>query len=164
MNLMHARLDALKAGQAEPPPVVETLRLGLLDDWGPGWVRKSWTPSPDVLNGDGSLFGGHLAALADQALAFAAMSVVGEGEMFRTTNLALQFFRIGRAHPLQIEARVLARTQRLISAEAEFRRPDGDLIAKATAQQAILPMAYDAGTFSAALAASHSASISSRSD
>jgi hypothetical protein len=38
------RLDLLKARAVTPPPVVETLRLGLLDDWGPGWARKVWTP------------------------------------------------------------------------------------------------------------------------
>jgi len=34
-------------------------------------MAKTWSPSPDLANGDGSLFGGYLAALADQALAFA---------------------------------------------------------------------------------------------
>ena len=138
MNPMHARLDALVAREAEPPPVVETLRLGLLDAWGPGWSRKTWTPCKEVLQSDGSLFGGYLAALADQSLAFAAMSVLEEGELMRTTNLTIQFFRVGKPEPLEIEARVLARTKRMISVEVDLRRPDGELIAKATGQQAIL--------------------------
>ena len=33
------RLDALKAGETTVPPVVTTLKMGTLDDWGPGWVR-----------------------------------------------------------------------------------------------------------------------------
>ena len=70
------RLDALKAGTANPPPIVETLRLGLIDDWGEGWARKTWRPVPELATADGSLFGGYLAALADQILAFAAMTVV----------------------------------------------------------------------------------------
>ncbi len=74
------RLDVLVAGKAEPPPVVRTLKLGLLDAWGEGWIRKSWQPSPELENGDGTMFGGYLAALADQALALAAMTLVGESQ------------------------------------------------------------------------------------
>lgn len=137
MNPMHERLDALVARKADPPPVVETLRLGLLDAWGPGWSRKTWTPCKEVLHSDGSLFGGYLAALADQSLAFAAISVLDEGELIRTTNLSIQFFRVGKPEPLEIEARVLARTKRMISVEVDLRRPDGELVAKAMGQQAI---------------------------
>lgn len=129
------RLDALKAGDATPPPVVETLRLGLLDDWGAGWMRKTWNPALDVGNADGSMFGGYLAALADQALAFAAMTVVDGDKAFRTINLQLNFIRVGRMEPLRIEARVVAQTRQVITVRAEFRRDDDELVAEATAQQ-----------------------------
>ncbi|MBI1404938.1 MAG: hotdog fold thioesterase [Caulobacter sp.] len=133
------RLDALIAGQAQPPPVVETLKLGLLEAWGPGWIRKHWTPQPDLANGDGSMFGGYLAALADQALAFAAMTVVEDGMAFRTLNLQVNFIRVTRMVPLAIEARVLATTRQVITVRAEFRREDETLIAEATAQQFLQP-------------------------
>jgi uncharacterized protein (TIGR00369 family) len=132
------RLDALKAGTATPPPIVETLKLGLIDDWGPGWVRKSWRPAPELATADGSLFGGYLAALADQVLAFAAMTVVPHDRLYRTVNLQLNFLKVGRGGPLAIEARVVAQTRQLITARAEFRREDGVLIAEATAQQILL--------------------------
>ena len=133
------RLDALKAGETEVPPVVTTLRMGTLDDWGPGWVRKTWTPAPEILNGDGSMFGGYLAALADQILTFAAMTAAPEENHFRTINLQMSFVRVGRAHPLVIEGRVTAATRQLITVEADFRRDDGELIARAAAQQILLP-------------------------
>ncbi len=129
------RLDAITALGFEPPLVVRTLRLGLIDAWGPGWVKKSWAPPPEVMHSDGSLFGGHLAALADQVLTFAAMTVVPDDVHFRTVNLQMQFLKIGRGHPLAIEARVVGQTRQLITVEADFRRPDGELIAKANAQQ-----------------------------
>ena len=132
------RLDALKAGTATPPPIVETLRLGLLDDWGEGWVKKSWRPSPELATADGSLFGGYLAALADQVLAFAAMTVVPHDRLYRTVNLQLNFLRVARDGPLSIEAKVVARTRQLITVHAEFRREDGALIADATAQQIVM--------------------------
>jgi uncharacterized protein (TIGR00369 family) len=132
------RLDALKAGTATPPPIVETLKLGLIDDWGDGWVRKSWRPTPELATADGSLFGGYLAALADQVLAFAAMTVVPHDRLYRTVNLQLNFLKVGRGGPLAIEARVVAQTRQLITVRAEFRRQDGALIADATAQQILL--------------------------
>ena len=135
------RLDALKAGMGTPPPIVETLQLGLLDDWGDGWVRKNWSPSPKLATSDGSLFGGYLAALADQVLTFSAMTVTPDDRLFRTTNLQLNFLRVGRSHPLTIEARVVAATKQMITVRAEFRRDNGELIAEATAQQ--LLMSFD---------------------
>ncbi|WP_419319280.1 PaaI family thioesterase [Caulobacter sp. ErkDOM-E] len=135
------RLNALKAGTATPPPIVQTLKLGLIDDWGEGWVRKSWSPSPELATADGSLFGGYLAALADQVLAFAAMTVVPHDRLFRTVNLQMNFLRVGRSHPLTLEARIVAQTRQLITARAEFRREDGVVIADATAQQIL--MAFD---------------------
>lgn len=133
------RLDEIKAGTVDAPPVVSTLSMGLLDDWGPGWARKTWTPKLEVLNGDGSLFGGYLAALADQILAFTAMTVVADDVHFRTVNLQMQFLKVGRAHPLVIEGRVTAASRQLISVEADFRRPDGELIARASGQQLTTP-------------------------
>ena len=132
------RLDALKAGTATPPPIVETLKLGLIDDWGEGWVRKSWRPTPELATADGSLFGGYLAALADQVLAFAAMTVVPHDRLYRTVNLQINFLKLARDGPLAIEARVVAKTRWLITVRAEFRREDGALIADATAQQIVL--------------------------
>lgn len=133
------RLDLLQSGEATPPPVTETLRMGLLDDWGPGWARKVWLPQPELMNGDGSMFGGYIAALADQMLCFAAMTVIPDDNAMRTLNLNVQFFRVGRAHPLTIEGRVTAQTRQLISVEADFRRDDGELIARAAAQQILTP-------------------------
>lgn len=133
------RLDEIVAGPKDVPRVVETLRLGLLDTWAPGHVKKRWEPAPEILNTDGSMFGGMIAALADQVLTFATLSVVPGDKAFRTINLGVQFFKVAHAQPLVIEAQVLAQSKRLISVEATFVHDDGTLIAKATAQQAILP-------------------------
>lgn len=132
------RLDALKAGTATPPPIVRTLRLGLIDDWGEGWVRKCWAPTAELATADGALFGGYLAALADQVLAFATMTVLPHDRLYRTVNLQVNFLKVGRSEPLAIEARIVAQTRQLITARADFRRPDGVLIADATAQQIVM--------------------------
>ncbi len=75
-------------------PVVKTLRLGGLDDWAPGWVRKVWEPMPDLLQSDGTMFGGYLAALADQTLAFATMSVLADDLMIAIIRSNHAFMRI----------------------------------------------------------------------
>ncbi len=134
------RLDALTNGRADPPEVVKTLKLGTLDEWGEGWIKKRWEPYPDLLNSDGSMFGGYIAALADQALALAAMTVVPADALFRTLNLQLNFVRVGRAHPLLIEARVSAATKQMITVRANLLREDDKLIAEASAQQLIMPL------------------------
>src|SRR5215813_9594963 len=49
--------------------------------------QPTWPPDPDLLNVDGSLFGGYLATLADQALTFAAMTSVPDSMVFRTASI-----------------------------------------------------------------------------
>lgn len=132
------RLDALKGG-AIPPPIVTKLELGTLDAWGEGWVTKSWIAKPDLLNSDGSMFGGYLAALADQMLAFAAMTVLPADYMYRTTNLAVSFFKVGRGD-MDIEAKVVSQSRQMIACRVTFKSPDGELLAEATAQQFLIPM------------------------
>lgn len=140
MTFWTDQLDLITARKNHPPPVVMTLKLGLCEEWGSGWVRKRWEPDPSILNGDGSLFGGYLAALGDQILAFTAMTVMPDGVSYRTVNLQMQFVKVGRALPLLIEGRVVAASKRLITVEGDFRREDGELIARVNGQQIILPL------------------------
>lgn len=133
------RLDALIAGAA-PPPVVKKLELGTLDSWGEGWVRKRWHAKPDLMNVDGSMFGGYLAALADQMMAFAVMTVLPAEHLFRTANLSVSFFKVGRGD-MDIEAKVISQTRQMVAVRATFTSPDGILLAEASAQQILLPIA-----------------------
>jgi acyl-coenzyme A thioesterase PaaI-like protein len=50
----------------------------------------------------------------------------------------MQFVKVGRAHPLRIEGRVTAASRRLITVEGDFRREDGELIARVNGQQIVL--------------------------
>ncbi|MDQ8727610.1 PaaI family thioesterase [Bradyrhizobium sp. LHD-71] len=140
-NWATERLNELVRGtDVVLPPVTKTLRLGTIDSWAPGLIKKTWLPHPELLNVDGSMFGGYIAALADQALTLAAMTRVPDDLVFRTLNLSVNFLRVGKAEPLAIEARVTAQTRQVISTRAEFRRPDNELIAEASAQQFLLAM------------------------
>ena len=132
------RLDALIAGAALPA-VVTKLELGTLDSWGEGWVRKQWSAKPDLMNVDGSMFGGYLAALADQMLAFAAMTVLPADFVFRTANLSVSFFKVGRGD-MDIEAKVVSQSRQMIACRVTFMSTEGVLLAEATAQQILVPM------------------------
>jgi uncharacterized protein (TIGR00369 family) len=132
------RLDALIAG-ASLPPVVNKLELGALDAWGEGWVRKRWTAKADLMNIDGSMFGGYLAALADQMLAFAAMTVLPADSGYRTINLSVSFFKVSRGD-IDIEAKVVSQARQMIAVRATFMSLEGVLIADASAQQFLTPM------------------------
>ena len=68
------------------------------------------------------------------------MSVLPDTKFFKTVGLNVQFFRGSRNEPITIDARVVAQSRQLIAVEAEFRNPSGDLIAKATAQQMLMPI------------------------
>jgi len=63
------------------------------------------------------------------------MTVVPADSVFRTINLSVNFIRVGRAHPLAIEAVVVAQTRQMITVRATVKRDDGELVAEATAQQ-----------------------------
>ena len=60
------------------------------------------------------------------------MTVVPDEMHFRTLNLQMNFVRIGRTQPLNIDAKVVAHTRQMITVRAEFRREDGELLAEAT--------------------------------
>ena len=128
-------LDNMKRGNHQMPPVTETLQLGLIDDWGDGWVRKSWTPKPELLQQDGTVFGGYIAALFDQLFAFATMTVITEDEAFRTSHLAISFMSLSRDESLNLEANVVSRSRRLITLEARIKGVADQVRSIATAQQ-----------------------------
>lgn len=132
------RLDALIGG-FPGPKLVQKLELGTLDAWGEGWARKHWVCKPELMNEDGSMFGGYLAALADQMLAFAAMTVLPADHIYRTTNLAVSFFKVGRGD-MDIEAKVVSQSRQMIACRVTFKSPEGTLLAEASAQQFLIPM------------------------
>jgi uncharacterized protein (TIGR00369 family) len=133
----HERLDQLVAGTAPKPPHVETLELPQIKGWLPGRVWTQWTVDPKLFHNGGAAFGGFLAALADQALGLATMSVLEDGEVFTTSDLRVSFFRPVARGSLHIEAQVIHRGRGMVQAEVVFTRDDGKVAGKATATQVI---------------------------
>lgn len=132
------RLDRIRAGNGTPPPVIRELGLRAgIEGWEPGRVWGRWTLDPRYSNPDGSLFGGYLAALADQALGLVMMTVLDDDSFMTTADLRLSFFRPSLGD-VWYEARVVHLGRRSAHVEAEFRDSAGVVLAKASASQAIV--------------------------
>lgn len=118
----------------EPVPNVK-LGMGTLDDWRPGYVAKNWPVDPELFHGR-ALFGGYIAALADQVLGLAAMTVLEESAFFGTTNMSINYLSPVTGGELFIEGQVVRQQSKSIYVECTFT-VDGTLVAKASATQVI---------------------------
>ena len=59
---------------------------------GEGYARFTLEIRPDFHNSQGFLQGGVIAALADEAVAYALFSLVSEGEMISTVEMKINFW------------------------------------------------------------------------
>jgi len=133
-------LDSIVAGTVEKPPAVEKLKLPPLEGWERGRVWGAWRVDPELLNPGGGLFGGYLAALADQFVGLAMMSSIADNEWFTTSDLRVSFFRPVLNGTIQIAAEVVNRGRRMAHCECVFVNDDDKVVAKATVTQVILPL------------------------
>jgi uncharacterized protein (TIGR00369 family) len=144
MGIWQQRLSAITDGSLTLPLVTQLLGLGRLTRWSEGYVEKEWKVDPGFCTGDGAdqqaLFGGYLAALADQVLTFATMTVMDDKHAFKTSELHVSFFRPITEGTVRIVGRVVNRSRTLVHVEAEFYRDDGKLAAKASATELVQPM------------------------
>ncbi len=131
MTFATDRLNDLVSGKATLPRVTTCLKMGGLDSWEPGMVRKTYQLHDDFKHPDGTLYGGYLSALADQMATFAAMTVIPDGHLWRTQNLEIDFFRLIRGETLTAVGRVRNHGTTLIHTVIEFIREDNKCAAEA---------------------------------
>ncbi len=97
----------------------------------PGECHISWTPRPCYQGYADVLHGGIAALLLDEAMAYAARSLVGN---CATAEMSTRFMRPISTHvPLRVDGRVVDRRRRLLTTEAELTQ-DGNVCARATAR------------------------------
>lgn len=130
-------LNAISGATAPRPPHARLMRLPGITGWESGRVWGNATVDRELLQPQGNLFGGWIAAVADEVLGMAAMTVMEEGEIFSTSACSVQFFRPVNSGTIGIEARVVNRARSSVYAEATFISEEGELIAKASATQVI---------------------------
>jgi uncharacterized protein (TIGR00369 family) len=135
MSFWQDLLSSYADGSAEEPLANQKLGLGTLDEWRPGFASKRWPVDTDLFHGR-ALFGGYIAALADQMLGLAAMTVLDDGHFFGTTNMTINYLAPVTGGELLIEAHVVSQRKRSILVECSFY-VDKDLVAKASATQVL---------------------------
>ena len=136
MSFWQAILDGFIDGST-PEPLVNK-KLGLdpaLSDWRPGFVEKRLRVDPELFHGR-ALFGGYIAAIADQVLGLAAMTVLEDGKFFGTTNMSISYLAPVTGGELRVEGEVIRQRSKSIYVECTFFTGD-DIVAKASATQVI---------------------------
>jgi len=126
------------------PPEMETLLRARLNanpfikfvgievpQLGTGYARFVLPFKPELANSIGLLQGGVIAALADEAVAFALYSLVKAGEMINTVEMKINFLGAVQAgtEPVAAEAHIAKRGRTISLGEFEVRQGER-LVAK----------------------------------
>ena len=125
---------AWKDGLAEPSETC--LLLGVVvrhaED---GRIRLEAASSARFRNMNGTMHGGWVASLLDEAAGMAVLSTLPPGATYGTLSLNVSFLRAAEpdAERFTIEASVVKRGRRVTTGEARLLKPDGALCAIAVA-------------------------------
>jgi acyl-CoA thioesterase len=118
---------AVRARITENPYIatmgIEVPELGL------GYARFVMPFKPGMANSIGLLQGGMIAALADEAVAYALWSLVPAGELISTVEMKINFLAPVRQGPIEAIARIAKRGKTISLGEVEVREQD-QLVAK----------------------------------
>lgn len=86
---------------------------------GLGYAHFIMPFQPGLANSIGLLQGGMIAALADEAVAYALWSLVPEGELISTVELKVNFLAPVRQGPVEAKARIAKRGRTISLGEVE---------------------------------------------
>lgn len=124
-------LDVI-AGRGPMPPAAELLGWEALSIE-PGRVRVRYTARDSFYNPMGTVQGGFLAAMLDDAMGPALFTLLEEGQHAPTVEMKVNFLRPARAGTLIAEGRVVHKGGSVAFVEGELRTEDGGLVATSTA-------------------------------
>ncbi len=105
---------------------------------GRGYARFVLPWNDDLANSIGLLQGGMIAALADEAVAFALYSLVKEGEMINTVEMKINFLGAVKEGEVEAVAHIAKRGRTISLGEVEVRQGER-LIAKGLCTYIHLP-------------------------
>ncbi len=104
----------------------------------PGYVRVRYTAREEFLNPLGTVQGGFLAAMLDDAMGPALFTLLEDGQFAPTLEIKVSFFRPARAGPLIAEGRVAHLGRSVAFLEGTLLAEDGATVATATATARII--------------------------
>ena len=96
---------------------------------GKGYARFLLPFKPELANSIGLMQGGVIAALADEAVAFALYSLVAAGETFNTVEMKINFLGAVKEGDVTAEAHIAKRGRTISLGEFEVNQA-GRLVAK----------------------------------
>ena len=96
---------------------------------GKGYARFLLPFKPELANTIGLMQGGVIAALADEAVAYALYSLVPDGETFNTVEMKINFLGAVKEGDVTAEAHIAKRGRTISLGEFEVRQADR-LVAK----------------------------------
>jgi acyl-CoA thioesterase len=105
---------------------------------GEGFARFTLEIRSDFHNSQGFLQGGVIAALADEAVAYALFSLVPEGEMISTVEMKINFLAPAQTGMIEAQAHIRKRGRTLSLGEVEVTQ-DTRLVAKGMCTYIHLP-------------------------
>ena len=105
---------------------------------GEGFARFVLEIRPEFHNSQGFLQGGVIAALADEAVAYALFSLVPEGEMISTVEMKINFLAPAQTGTIEAQAHIRKRGRTLSLGEVEVTQ-DTRLVAKGMCTYIHLP-------------------------
>lgn len=125
------------------PPTAQLLGQEILEiDSAAGRVRMRFQPKPECCNPMGTVQGGIVVAMLDDAAAFAAIVKSGERIGVPTIELKTSFFAPVRAGvPVYAEGRCIKLGKRIAFMEADLTDEAGTLLARLTTTAVPMPMA-----------------------
>lgn len=106
--------------------------------FGGGETVLSMEVRPDMLNGAGWLQGGVYTALADEAMALALTTCLGDGGRIATISETTQYFKGVQDGTIRATGRVVRMGHHVAFAEGELTDADGTVLTQTTASFAVM--------------------------
>jgi uncharacterized protein (TIGR00369 family) len=127
------QLQAMRAGELPPPPIMNTLGFTDLRPE-PGRVVVEMPAAGFHYNPLGTVHGGVISTLLDTAAACAVHTTLAVGEVYTSVDLTVKFLRPVTVESglLACEGTVIQRGRRTALAQAQLTDGDGRLVAHAT--------------------------------
>jgi uncharacterized protein (TIGR00369 family) len=131
------RMQAIKDGKEEPPPIAKTLGINVVE-LGEGHAAAVMNVDQRFHNPMGTLHGGIMTDLADLCMGVAIATLLEDDESFTTLELKINFLRPVFEGQLSGEAKVIHKGRTVALVESILKSGEGKEVARATATQMIL--------------------------
>jgi len=136
MNSLREKLESIRSGKSDPPPIAKTLGIKLVDV-GEGRAVATMEVGPRFYNPMGTVHGGILTDLADLSMGVAVATLLKDEESFTTVELKINFLRPVFETGLTAEGRVVHKGHTIALVESVLKNSEGKEVARALATQFI---------------------------